>query len=80
MLFTLQSGTRTAACGSVGSGAMPSWLTPLARVSLIFASEARVNGAVSEIMEDNGATLVVVAVMSVLNNILPFCSREGEGE
>lgn len=44
-----------------------------ARVSLILASDARVNGAVSEIMEEDGATLGAVAVMNVLDNILPFC-------
>jgi hypothetical protein len=71
VLFTLQSGTRTAACGSVGSG-VPSWFTASARVSLIFASEARVNGAVSEMMEEDGATFV--AVMNVLDN-MPFCLR-----
>jgi hypothetical protein len=52
---------------------MPSWFTAAARVSLILASEARVNGAVSEIMEEDGATLVGVAVMNVLDNMLPFC-------
>lgn len=69
VLFTLQSGMRTAACGSVGSG-VPSWFTASARVSLIFASEARVNGAVREIMEEDG-----VAVINVLDNMLPFCLR-----
>lgn len=77
VLFTLQSGTRTAACGSVGSGAIPSWFTAPARVPLIFASEARVNGAESEMMEDDGVTFAAVAVMNVLDNMLPFCLRAG---
>lgn len=75
VLFTLQNGTRTAACGSVRSGAMPSWLTA-ARASLMSASEARVNGVVSEMMEEDG--VILVAVMNVLDNILPFCSRASE--
>ena len=60
---------------------MPSWFTA-ARASLMSASEARVNGAVSEIMEEDGVILdaAAVAVMNVLDNILILPSYfAGEG-
>lgn len=65
--------------GEDGGAALPPWLAALTKVFPIFANEARVNGVVSEIMEDD-TTLIVVVVMSVLDNILPSCSRVGEGE
>lgn len=46
----------------------------------MIASEARVKGAVSEMEEEGILDAAAVAIMSVLDSILPFCWRAGDGE